>query len=817
MGDMRAMCPAGPSAFFGTTDGGLGVGSLFGGGGGLGRSCTAVSASDRRGGQDLPGAVVSDSVARIAASDTTDAALSFREYSSPMQSSTDDGGDGGGPDVDKHTRRGGFRHVLPGENWLAGSLRPRSRTPPAQSFLKVSHSSEDPLSSMQATQNAAGDAGGVTNIADIAEAHNTASTNALDGGLLSGAPNPTLACSLPPSASAPEVIDLRGKIGGIHAGEGGGAAASGATSTHPLFRLSLGGGIDTALHSSSGSTTATSRLESVDVRGTSTRTVSGVTNVVVGGGGESYGNTVDAPSRQPWLMRVSCSSRSPAGFSNDPGGAGSDGVRVKTLAALPLELASPDLLASSDDGNVVAVGSHASGLIACYRLSMRPVAGGRPAPGPAADEKNACFAGADSVGSPNGTSAAGSSGNVARGGGVRRRRHKRLAAPLCTLRLPSGYKAKGLTFVKDGSEGDGDGPFHRRECTDYVGTAIRVGAAVGNRGGGRSPMSAADGASRGEGVAVLVLAGCTIADPNVVAQTRQGATAKASPLVPRSLGKSAAESSYRTVLLQFSLPEIAAGGSDDKKRSPCFSPRFCTDERGCPVETSGMKPTSSPRNKDESPDVPLGSSDCLSRHGRRVGGGSKAGARYDVSVVGREGAEDGPGPLPSALAVDTGCASPAREQKTVARACQDGSKHDGTFSGDGGLLQDEFVPLSNSGGRGRGTNASSALFGVNEGDYHGAVAGDALSMPEGARSACDQLVVGDNGGGLGALSSTVGSQRESPFESAVLEGLVGLERRMGERLDRIERMMLGMCDRVGGLERSLDGLSRGDIGKKFEG
>ena len=813
MGDMRAMCPAGPSAFFGTTGGGLGVGSLFGSGGGFEGSFAAVSTSDRRGGQDLLGAVVSDSVARIAASDIADAALSFREYSTPMQRSTDDD-DGGGPDVEKHTRRGGFRHVLPGENWLAGSLRPRSRTPPAHPNLKVSHSSEDPLSSTQATRNAAGDAGDVTNLAGVAEAHDTASANALDGGLSSGTSNPASACSLPLSASAPKVLDLRGKIGGIHAGEGGMAAAPGITSTHPLFRLSLGDRSNSALHTSSRSTTATPRLESVDVRGAGTRDVGGVTNVGGGGGGgESYGDTVDTPCRQPWLMRVSCSSRDPAGFSNDPSGAGSDSVRVKTLAALPLELASPDLLASNDDGNVVAVGSHASGLVACYRLTMRPVAGGRPA----ADEKNACFVGADSVGSANGMSAAASSGNAARGGGVRRRRHKRLAAPLCTLRLPSGYRAKGLAFVKDGSEGDGDGSFHRREGTDYAGTATRVAAAVGGSEGSGSLMSAADGASRGEGVAVLVLAGCTIAGPNnAVAQTRLSAMAKASPLVPRNLGKSAAESSYRTVLLRFSLPEIAAGGSDGTKRPPCFSPRSCTDERGSSMETSGMKSSSSPRNKDETPDVRLGSSDCLSRHGRRVGDSSKARARYDASVVGREGTGDGPGQLPSALAVDTGCASPAREQKTVARACRDGNQHGGGFGGDGGLLQDELIPLSHSGGRGRGTSASSALFGVDDGDYHGAVAGDALSMPGGARSACDQLVGGDDGDGRGAGSSTGRSQPASLFESAVLEGLADLERRMGERLDRIERVMLGMCDRVGGLERSLDGLSRGDPGKKRE-
>lgn len=830
MGDMRAMCPAGPSAFFGTTDGGLGVGSLFGGGGGgggsLGGSFTAVSTSNRGGGQDLLGAVVSDSVARIAASDTADAALFFREYSSPIPNSADDGNDGGGQDGDKHTRRGGFRHVLPGENWLAGSLRPRSRAPPAQSNQKSSRASEL-LSSMQASRIAAGMgntvAGDVTSLADIAEAQNTASTHALDGGLLSGAPDPTSACSLPLSASAPEMLDLRGKIGGIHAGgAGGGAAAPGVTSTHPLFRLSFGG-INPALDVSSGSTTATPTIDGVDARGAGTRAVSGVTSIGGGGGSDSYADTADAPSRRPWLMRVSCSSRSStAGFSNDPSGAGSDGVRVKTLATLPLELASPDLLASSEDGSVVAVGSHASGLVACYRLSVRQVAGGRSAHGSAAREKeearNSRSGGAEGAGSANNPSA-GSSGNVPGGGGVRRRRQKRLATPLCTLRLPPGYRAKGLAFVKDGSEGNGNGAFHRTGGTECVGTAIRAGAAIGDSEGSGSPMSAVDGASRGDGVAVLVLAGCTVADPNAVAQSRLGASAKSSPLAPRSLGKSPVELSYRTVLLRFSLPETDLGGSDDKKRTPSISPRAFTDERGCSRETGESQSMASHRNKDESLHDRLGSSDCLSRHGRRFGGSSKGRPGNDVvSVLGREGEGDGSGMLSSApRAVDTGCASPARKQTTVVRPCRDGSQRGGAFGGDGGLLQDEFTPLSHSGGGGRETSGSNAVFGVDYGDGDGEVARDALSVPQGTLSACDELVGGDGGGGRGAGSNTVGRQQGARFEASVLEGLAGLEHRLGERLDRIERVMLGMCDRVGALERSLDGLSRDDTGKKRDG
>ncbi|CAM9736057.1 unnamed protein product, partial [Laminaria digitata] len=636
MGDMRAMCPAGPSAFFGTTDGGLGVGSLFGGGNSLGGSFAAASAtSGGRGGQDLLGAVVSDSVARIAAASdaATDAALSFR---------------------DKHTRRGGFRHVLPGENWLAGSLRPRSRAPPTHSLKKMSHSS-DPLSSTppsvyeQVSRKAVGEA---NKIASAAGEDHTAAGNALDGRLLSAvrtveADNTAAANALDGGLFAPEVLDLRGKIGGVHSGVGGsGAAGSGVVSTHPLFRLSLDGGIDPT---SSGST-ATPKTDDVHSRHAGVRGVTGATGV-----SESVGDTAGVPSRRPWLMRVSCSSSSSrTADANDSKGAPKDGVRVKTLAALPLELASPDLLASSDDGNIVAVGSHASGLVACYRLSVRPGVG---------------------VGSAAG-SLAGATGG---GGGRRRRQKKRLAVPLCTLRLPSGYRAKGLTLD-----------------AENVGVSTRAGVVIGESGGTGSTMSAADGASRGEGVAVLVLAGCPVADPTAVAHPRQGATAtKSLPLGSSSFGKkSASELSYRTVLLRFALPEFAVGGSsDDKKRPPSFSPRAGTNESFSP----------------------------------------RAGT-------------------------------------------------------------DEH----------RCTREASGMASM-------------VAVPEDTRPSYDKVFDDDGGGGGGIESNTIGTQRGPRFEAAVLEGLAGLERRLGERLDRIERLTLGMCDRVGALERALDGLSRNDTGETRDG
>ena len=827
MGDMRAMCPAGTSSFFGTTDGGLGVASLFGKGDGRDGSFTSVSTSSRRG-QDLLGAIVSDSVARVAASHTTtDAALSFRDIASPMQTSL--GGRGGGEDGEKHSRRGGFRHVLPGENWLSGSLRPRSRSPPIRSLQQGSLFSES-FSSTQPSRNAAGEAYTMTGeVSKLAEAGNTAAVCALDGdGLLSGAPNPTVACSLPLSASAPEVLDLRGKIGGLHLGAGGGTASLDARSTHPLFRLSLDGEIDPAVSTFAGSRAAP-KIESVNVRGADVRGSTSVSGV-----SESYGDTADAPSRRPWLMRVSCRSTSTAG-SSDSKGTANDAVRVKTLAALPLELVSPDLLAASDDGTFVAVGSHASGLIACYRLSVRLVEGGRrPASGVATaarerkehedtisgvargrHEHEESRSGVGGVVSADGTTT-GTSVNAAGGSGVRRRRQKRLAVPLCTLRLPPGYRAKGLAFVKDGGEGNasvklgrledtdgvgfavGDGDLTGREDLEGVGTAVR--AVIGDNRVRGSPISTTDCGSRGGGVAVLVLAGCPVADPNSVAHSNQRGTSKASPLASRSLGNSAVELSYRTVLLRFSLPRIAVGGSGDVKRPPSFAPKGYADEHGYRRDTSGVKSTSSKLNIDETSLVGLGSSDGLSgRGGSSVGDNCDA---MDVGVVGREGKREGSGEQSSE--VDKYCISATRKQKAVAPPYREGSRHGGA-SGAGGLLPDEFADLSLSvGGEGGG---SSAIVNVDDG---GPVAGDVLSVPEDTWPA---LVGGETGTGRSAVER----QRSAPFATAVLEGLAGMEQRMGERLDRIERLMLGVCDRVGVLERSLDDIARDKGGEKRDG
>ncbi|CAN0413213.1 unnamed protein product, partial [Ectocarpus sp. 13 AM-2016] len=58
------------------------------------------------------------------------------------------------------------------------------------------------------------------------------------------------------------------------------------------------------------------------------------------------------------------------------------------------------------------------------------------------------------------------------------------------------------------------------------------------------------------------------------------------------------------------------------------------------------------------------------------------------------------------------------------------------------------------------------------------------------------------------------SSRHSRSEAAVLEAIVGLERRMNERMDRMEGMLAGVCDRVEELSASLPHAARDVVGKR---
>ena len=625
MGNMRTMCPAGPLAFFGTTDGGLGLGTVLAATGATGTSAP-FSASSRgnmtkRRGSDLLGAIVNTSNAALTAAEAADAASEVV-------------GGGGG---EKTPRRGGFRHVLPGENWLAGSLRPSSRS--------VSPSRQCGLGSPESPREASdGESSKASDCERVAES-------------VVGASRPT---------AAPEVLDLRGKLGDGASGDGGGngrAGGSSSTPTHPLFRLSLPGGFGAADNSAIGSASR--------------------------GSAPNIGKAAVSSVRRPWLVRVSCRSRGSGGTADGRSG-GSGGVGVKALASLPPGLTSPDLLASSDDGRCVAVGSHACDLVACFRLEVRS----------STDER--------SVGTDEGQPTKSSSGPVAEGshpgptnGGPlpgrgrgdrvegkedkngtrqRRRRHRR-AAPLCTLRLPPGYRAKGLAVVKEEHRPSG-------RC----GTS--GAAAQASSTGGTTRVSGSDDGVVEE-VVVLVLGGRVVAearaDTGAVRRSSTGGALFPAEQGRRGSGSSSGaseEASYRTVLLRYVLPLV-------------------------PSETSG----------------------------------------YDA-VRGGKGASDSSGDRTSASTC-TQVPGGAKEERPAG------------------------APSSSCGGQ-VGSGASSVSTGTGA---------------RGSTPSARAQSIAENGGEGGGTR----------LEAIVLEAVASAERRMDDRFDRIERMLVGVCDRLGVLENAVKG------------
>lgn len=487
IGDMRAMCPAGSLAFFGTTGGGLGLDSaiaasvpslsgesLLAGGGG----------QTTNGGEGLLGAVVDSSKKACAASSSIDTVSA--EKPAP--------------------RRGGFRHALPGENWLAGSLRPTSRTLLPNSPRRRGRDSGSPKSPLALPV-------GSSPVAPLEERSSmTAEESVPAGESRPKSSESSLLRSTTPEvvdrrSTTSEVVDLRGKLG--NGADGGGAAGMPTASTHPLFRLSLPGGEDAASSPAVG-------LSSISLRDSGNRL--GSMGTASGGNSHAAERTTDAtPGRRPCLVRVSCRS------------SGGDGVvGVATLASLPSELASPDLLASSEDGRIVAVGSHACDLVACYRLESRP----------ASPATESCLPG----------------GNVGGETGARRRkrRHRR-AVPLCTLRLPTGYRAKGLMLSRE------------RQARGE--SAATPGANSSAPGEG---ATAEDGVMADE-VVVLVLAGYAVSSVDATIGTTtprpdmsESSFASESHWRGSNSGRPE-ESSYRTTLLRFSLPAAPAtiGSGED--------------------------------------------------------------------------------------------------------------------------------------------------------------------------------------------------------------------------------------------------------------
>ncbi|CAM9835636.1 unnamed protein product, partial [Ectocarpus sp. 13 AM-2016] len=487
IGDMRAMCPAGSLAFFGTTGGGLGLDSAIAASGptlsaeplpaGGGGQTTHV-------GKGLLGAVVDSSNKACAASSSLDTVSAEKPA----------------------TRRGGFRHSLPGENWLAGSLRPTSRTLLPNSPRRRGRDSGSPESPLALPV-------GSSPVAPLEERSSTAAEESVP----IGESRPTssgsslLRSTMPEvvdrRSTTPKVVDLRGKLGnGV---DGGGAAGMPTASTHPLFCLSLPGGEDAASSPAVGSS-------GISLRDSGNRR--GRMGTASSRNSHTAGRTTDAtPGRRPCLVRVSCRS-----------GEGDDVVSVSTLASLPSELASPDLLASSEDGRIVAVGSHACDLVACYRLESHP----------ASPATESCLPGG---------------GGGSESGTRRRKRRHRQAVPLCTLKLPTGYRAKGLMLSRE------------RQARGESAATPGVHSSASEEG-----AAAEDGAMADE-VVVLVLAGCAVASVDATIGTttpRPDMNESSFTAQSHRRGSSSGrpeESSYRTTLLRFFLPAApgtTANGED---------------------------------------------------------------------------------------------------------------------------------------------------------------------------------------------------------------------------------------------------------------
>lgn len=507
VGDMRSMCSAGNLAFFGTTDGGLGLESLFIGRGSLSASIGNngdVSDDSRMGG--LLNGVMKDRRVGMGHSSNIDAFLSTSipaEAEKLRASSLKISPRNDWMDDDKNASDGngvgsGFRHVLPGENWLAESLRPSLRDPQA----RLSRGGPC-LSAL--------DAEAMPPFGDDASLPPLRSSEAFKS----------------PKAIA-EVIDLRGKIGDGWMG----SEDKSAESSHPLFRI----GADLS-----------SDAVCID-------RVGGAVN------GWKYKDGATASSgRRPWLVLVSCSNTtSKSHVENVYGreGDGCDGVELHALASLPPALSSPDLLAASDDGRFVAVGSHACGLVACYRLLPRAVTVDPVAAGIRVDSNvSEMMTSRDELGEfPAGydTSRAGEKqGEVPGGVHIRQqerpmRRGKHRAAPLCTLRLPPGYRAKGVAFINGRVREERNQSLSRGDDCHRDIDFVDVG-----HGGLRGENYSRAGISleRGQEV-VLVLAACPSSkkdsdDSHVSVRGRNSVDGG---------GKMGGESTFRTVLMRFLLP-----------------------------------------------------------------------------------------------------------------------------------------------------------------------------------------------------------------------------------------------------------------------
>lgn len=366
-------------------------------------------------------------------------------------------------------------------------------------------------------------------------------------------------------------------------------------------------------------------------------------------------------------MRVSCRNRSSGGTAVG-GSGGRSCVGVKALASLPPSLASPDLLASSDDGRYVAVGSHACDLVACFRLERSYSDEG----GVGTDARQDARSSSNPV----------AEGKVDKGGARQRKRRHRRAVPLCTLRLPPGYRAKGLTVVKENHRTIG--------LSENSWTAARTSSASGTAG---APASHDE-------VVVLVLGGCTVTDARAAtsAVRRSSTGGTLFPAEPDRRGSSSGsseEASYRTVLLRYVLPSAPS------------------ETTGGDVLRDGKVPSDSSGNRSSS----TSTSACT-----HIPGGSKEKCPASAALIGRD---EQVGRGGSSIGTGTG----ARGSTPPARAQS--------------------------------------------------IAGNDIGTGDGSR-----------------------------LEAIVLEAVAGAERRMDDRFDRIEKMLVGVCDRLGVIEGAIKGERR---------
>ncbi|CAM9415714.1 unnamed protein product [Choristocarpus tenellus] len=231
--------------------------------------------------------------------------------------------------------------------------------------------------------------------------------------LASAKPPPTLPS--PSAGEISEVLDLRGKIGlGTECTGGVGSSVG----VNPLLILPLGGNLVSEqltghVPSSNPLTTQVRDTDRVPVEGTGPR---------------------DCCPRLLHIQWEKCLwSRGPAAEGQEAKG----GIRVDVSIPLPHALSSPDMLAASKNGDLVAVGSSASNLVACYHRHHIVSRGN-------ADTQRVEGAGKIRDGRREDCLPQAISESSTKDATVR---------PLCTLRLPPEHRARGLVFVSSSATG----------------------------------------------------------------------------------------------------------------------------------------------------------------------------------------------------------------------------------------------------------------------------------------------------------------------------------------------------------------------------